>query len=107
MTCEDRAVDTKYSCDRSCSVDFNQLAQKMKRALGVLAKSKTNETQSSGNTEKEVANGEQAVRRGPFVIHDNGNGPLIIAKHGSFVIQQFESEDDYFRECSYCCIQTL
>jgi hypothetical protein len=88
LTCDSEAADVKDACDRSCVVDIEQLAQKMKRALGAV-QVPTNESPSTVPKPKEnTVKIRRDIRDGPFVVRDTGYGPLINDVHGLLVVHR-------------------
>jgi len=94
LTCDRESDDIKESCDRSCIVDIEQLAQKMKRSLGVV------DAQDSVLLhQKNITDSESAISGGPFVVKDSGLGPLIItAEHGLLIVQH--TDDAQICKCA-------
>jgi hypothetical protein len=88
LTCEKNQSDQEKdaTCDRSCTVDVESWARQMKRSLGVVDQPmKESQTPVSPLVKSDT---EEAIRGGPFVIKDDGVGPLITGEQQLLVIHR-------------------
>jgi hypothetical protein len=93
LTCQNEAADLKGACDRSCTVDIDQLAMKIKRAIGVADVQANKSLPAEPEYEEYTMAVGKDVQSGPFVVRDNGFGPLISVTHGLLVVHRADVDD--------------